>query len=285
MLVRQIRTSLFKRKWECFGWKILSDRQIQSKCQMGHTNSLKPEIVNKTLLFPPLTSLAPSWGPGHVLVLAPTLCLWAASPLGLRPWIPGCPLLLLQPPAANKGDILDLELRSVWLSIGIFQGEVRLGTVQPGAPAIYGSALSRHGGAGLAAVWQLYDSSEQVDSRCASSCYARAQQSLRALWRQQQTQADSTFWRGSCSKQIHTRQGCKNRQQPTGSRGATCRHHGTPRVLPHSECSQWPRSRTWAGFLPSEIRGSFGANVQINGAFNCVQNFDEMQRNQQAPPS
>lgn len=68
----------------------------------------------------------------------------------------------------------------------------------PGKAATRGSAEL----AGLASVWPFDDSQEQVGSRYASSYAARAQQSLRAPWRQQQTQADSTFWRG-CSGAVY----------------------------------------------------------------------------------
>lgn len=94
--------------------------------------------------------------------------------------------------------------------------------------------------AGLAAVWQFYDS-EQVDSRCVSACYARGSAKSGAGSKPRLTQPSG----GAASAQsvsavkAHTTQGCR-KQTPAAPAAST-------RDLLHSECSGWPSSRTWVG--------------------------------------
>lgn len=114
--------------------------------------------------------------------------------------------------------------------------------------------------AGLVAVWQFYDS-QQVDSRCLSPCYARSSAKSGAGRKPRLTQPSG----GAASAQsvsavkAHTTQGCR-KHPPTAPAASTG-------DLLHSECSGWPSSRTCVGLAPSEVRGSFGSNAQIQLCF------------------
>lgn len=68
--VRQIRKSLFKKKWDPFSWKTLNDG-LTANVQGDTRSSLKPEVFNRTLSFPPLPRAGLILGPGHLLILYP----------------------------------------------------------------------------------------------------------------------------------------------------------------------------------------------------------------------